>query len=205
MKYYLQLETDNKYFRLQKDETWRLLENIKIEESDFLTSEENDIIKIQKVNSTINLDGNDWKLNPTSSTLFADDSVDYEVYTKREIKPSIPTKEQLIDVIANGDDKKNNTIILKTNGIYEIREIQNIDLTIKYPTIVVRNETFIAGNGYIGKEASQDESFVNDIYTESLEYWLIHLEKGKTNMFSDGMMLHRKLDEVIAEIRTLNI
>jgi hypothetical protein len=205
MKYYIQLEGDDHIFRFQKDETWRLLQNRDFIENDLLTEYESDLISLQKVNSKINLVDMEWKLNPTSASLFEEGILNYRVYAKRTVKPNIPSKEQLISIIASGDDKQTNILILNTNGKYKLISVDRINQAFEYLNVVVRNEAFIAGNEYVGTQASQDNKFIEDLYNESLEYWLIHLLKGKTNMFSDGMMLNRETSEIIAEIEGLKI
>lgn len=203
MKYYIQLEGDNHIFRLQKDKSWRFLKSNDFIDNDLLTEYESDLISLQKVDSIINLVDKDWKLNPTSTSLLEEGILNYNIYSKRTTKPNIPSRKQLISVIANGNDKQTNTLILKTNAEYELISIKQFNQALEYPNVVVRNEAFIAGNGYVGLKASEDDKFIDDLYNESLEYWLIHLIKGKTNMFSDGMMLNRDIDKVIAEIEAL--
>ncbi len=205
MKYYIQLEGDDHIFRLQKDKSWRLLKSNDFINNDLLTENESELISLQKINSTIHLVDKDWKLNPTSASLFEEGILNYNIYSKRTTKPNIPSRKQLISVIANGDDKETNTLILNTNSLYELISVKQFNQAFEYPNVVVRNEAFIAGNEYVGIKASQDDNFINDLYNESLEYWLIHLMKGKTNMFSDGMMLNRDTDKVIDDIEALII
>lgn len=144
-------------------------------------------------------------MNPTSGTLFEDGVLDYKIYVHRTIKPEIPSLNQLINTIANGNDAQTNKLLLNTDGKYELIDVELINISIEYPNVVVRNEAFIAGNEYVGIEASKDTKFIDDLYNESLEYWLIHLEKGITNMFSDGTLLSRDTKDVLNELQNLKI
>lgn len=205
MKYYIQLEKSNQRYRLQNDNSWRMVVEKEIQNSDFLTSNEKDIIKLQEIDSEIVLNSIQHKANPTSLRLLSDNNFNYHVYTFRISKPMTPLRDQLVSAIANGDDSKTNALILNTSGFYEIREIDEVNLNIKIPSIVVRNEAFIEGNGYVGKEASEDKRFIEDIYNDTLECWLNHLEKGMTNMYSDGSYMQRKTEDILNEINLFQI
>jgi hypothetical protein len=203
MSFYIQLERNDKIFRFQKDKNWRILENLDFQDTDFITDLGSELMNIQTIDSEMILEGITWEINPTSSTLFADDNVlNYQIY-KRCVELIIPSKEQLISVVAKGDDSKTNFVILGDNGLYSLHQFDNFNFSYEYPNIVVRNEAFIEGNGYVGFEASTDKSFINDLYLESLEYWLIHLQKGKTNMFSDGSMNRRIEEDILVDIQTV--
>lgn len=207
MKYYIQLESLEKKYRLQKDRTWKHAASKEILENDYLTTNSQELLDIQKIDSTITLEGKKYKLNPTSLK-FPDidgNDLDYSIYVSRSIKPKLPSKEQLISAICHGNDNVNNSVILNTDGNFETLPFDKIDLALKYPVIVARNTTFISGNDYIGKEASEDERLIDDIFNPSLECWLIHLETGKTNFFADEMMRSRKTNEILEEINNFNL
>lgn len=212
MRYYLQLRSrDRKFdYRLQKDKSWRKLDSKTdpISDSDLVSANENVFLEIQEVDKNITLDGVKRKLNPTSATLGSEEdlkSVYYSAYTLRESKPAIPSRSQLASLIEKGDDSKNSLIILNSVGTFEIINPKNIAFAKENPNIIARHEMFVAGNGYLGTEASLDISFVNDIYNESLECWLLNLQANQTNYFADGTMLRRDLNEVIKDIENLII
>lgn len=212
MKYYLQLRTrDGKFdYRLQKDKSWRKLESKEeaISESDLVSADENKFLEIQEVDKNIILDGVKRRLNPTSSTLGSEEDLNslyYSAYTLRETKPALPSRSQLVSFIEKGDDSKNSIIILNSKGIFEIKKPDEIAFAKEDPNLIARHEMFVAGNGYLGKEASEDISFVGDLYNESLECWLLNLQTNETNFFADGTMLRRNLNEVISDIDAIII
>jgi hypothetical protein len=51
--------------------------------------------------------------------------------------------------------------------------------------VVVRHETFSAGNDYGGLEASKDDSHINGLSLSFMEGWLLHLGTGETQEYSD--------------------
>jgi len=77
----------------------------------------------------------------------------------------MPTRQQLVNEIKEGNDNFNNRLILKLNGEFEIvpfhtsEDAQNFEL-LEY---VTRWETFDAGNDYVGIEASKDNGLIEEI------------------------------------------
>jgi hypothetical protein len=53
------------------------------------------------------------------------------------------------------------------------------------PEHAVRNEAFIAGNDWVGPDAADDESLINELYTDMLAGWLDHLQTGQLDCFVD--------------------
>jgi hypothetical protein len=118
-------------------------------------------------------------------------------------KTNLPSREQLISVIANGDDRKNNSVIFNSEGLFELIDCDFFDISQEYPNIVMRYETFTAGNDFVGIEAANDNRLIKDIYTQSLEYWLIYLLTNKTHFYADGSIPPRDVSEIVAEIEAL--
>ncbi|WP_289035200.1 hypothetical protein [uncultured Flavobacterium sp.] len=205
MKYYLQLQKANEHFRLQIDNTWRKLSDSVILENDFLTADPDFILSAHEKDSGILSNTASNIESPSYTRIFSDNMHFFHVFVIRDLKPDTPSRDQLVSVIGNGNDDLTNLLILNTSGIYEVRDIDTFNLNLKYPSIVVRSEAFIEGNGYVGKEASEDVSFIDRLYNDTLECWLIHLEKGITNMYSDGSNIHRGINEVLNEIFKLKI
>jgi len=205
MKFYIELTDDISTFRLQSDLSWRKIETRDIQDIDFLTPDVYELIKIQEVNGQIKLNNKNWKLNPTSSLFGEKQKLNYRIFTIRCIKPPIPSRDQLISVIAQGDDRINNSLILNVHGLFELRDFYTLNLSFKDPTIVLRNETFSAGNGYVGKDAAKDANLIKGLYAVSLYHWLIHLQNGLTNMYSDTIMTDKPINELIKEIEDIKI
>lgn len=112
----------------------------------------------------------------------------------------IPDVEQLVEVIRQGDDSFINTVVLKTNGFFELRQDAPHDLNAD-PEVVTRFESFMAGNGYVGEGAANDESFIKNTYRALMEDWLIHLRNGRVGMHTDEALMPEH--EYIKEFETV--
>jgi Serine/threonine protein kinase len=82
------------------------------------------------------------------------------------------TKSEIEEAMRNADDRKNNMLVIDENGFAKI--IQNINDGYLFP---VRNESWGAGNVYVGKYSRL--STLNDDYIASLQGWLLYLQTGR--------------------------
>ncbi len=204
MEFYIELSDDFKNYRYQNDNTWRELITREVLDTDFITSDIYGIIKLQMVDAKMELDGKEWKVNHSSSSYGSREYLGYEVFVHRKIKPKLPSLEQLTSVISQGDDRQSNSLILNCHGFFELRHRSTINLMYCDPTIITRHETYDSENGYVGPEAAKDTNYVEGIYRDSLEHWLIHLECGRTNMYCDNPT-HKTVEELINEIDAIEI
>lgn len=102
-----------------------------------------------------------------------------------------PTRDQLISVIAKGNYKVDNVLILKRNGEFELIQgtggeaVQHIDY-------VTRWETFDAASsetaGSVGVDASQNSYIIDEVVMKwANKAWDIYINTGRTqitNMYS---------------------
>ena len=80
------------------------------------------------------------------------------------------TMEQLIELIALGDDSIRNQIRIKEDGtIFLSSIVGNNCLT----GIAGRFETFDANNGYVGRKAATNEQHIQSIYL-AIKRWIDH-------------------------------
>ncbi len=94
-----------------------------------------------------------------------------------------PKIEQLIDTIKNGDDTRHNSLILNLDGTFEIPEEISLDIKKEY---IIRFETFVADNNYVGFNASEDKKFIDRIYKKALEAWNDYQKNNKCkNQYTD--------------------
>lgn len=203
MKFYLELSNNIETYRLQKDDSWRPIGERSIKETDFLTESSQEIMLKQKVDSTITIGDKTWKVNTSESMFGETDKLYYDAHVLRTNTPETPSKEQLISTIRNGNDAINNSLILNVYGKFELRNFAKVNLSIEDPTIVVRNETFGAGNEYVGEKAANHKSFIDDIYACTLENWLNHLKTGGTNMYSDTRAT-KSVGDILLDIEQFN-
>lgn len=85
----------------------------------------------------------------------------------------VPTKEDLIEVIKNGDDSLDNVLVLNLDGSFElINGCGGYAVEAeKEEDYVVHYETFDAGNDYVGENASKDNEHIDRLYSWALRYW----------------------------------
>ena len=96
-----------------------------------------------------------------------------------EVCSMIPTKENLIEVIKNGDDSHHNVLVLNLDGSFEL--LNGVDMVeeVKGNNYVVRCETFDAGNDYVGENASKDDKFIDSLYSWAIRYWNDYKKTGQ--------------------------
>ncbi|MES2566219.1 MAG: hypothetical protein V4565_05100 [Bacteroidota bacterium] len=180
MEFYLELTDKKNYFRLQKDGSWRLRDyhNGELENKDFLSEMVFELIRLQKTKTVVHINGKSYKVLPEEG--YSD--LTYDVYVKRNMFPLIPSKEQLVSTIRQGDDRIINSLILNVYGFFELRDFHTMQIQIDDPTLVFRYETFSPYNDYVGMDASNDSRHINNLYTTFLKGWHEHLNGGHTNM-----------------------
>jgi hypothetical protein len=190
-------------YRFQIDKNWRRLDDgdQSLHDSDFRTSSPSEVMSRTPYGTEIEIEGTLYKVSPTvgqiSEILYGSSTT-----FRREFPDSMPNKEQLRAVIASGDDEHANSLILRLDGNFELRQRPPFDINKNDPTVVLRYETFAPGNDYIGLEASRDESHINNLFRSSLEAWLIHLRTGETRAYSD-MLPTESSEQLKNEIEAL--
>lgn len=77
------------------------------------------------------------------------------------------TIEQFRDLIASGDDSHANQIrITKEREIFLSPIVGAVDIE----NIIGRFETFDAGNGYVGKQAAEDSTYIDKMF-KGVQEW----------------------------------
>jgi hypothetical protein len=172
-------------YRLQKSGSWRLLlDDLRLMADDFTTTDPMNVDGLTPKKTMLKLDGTIYKVNPTEWSLM-DAVLGSASMCFRTEFPKTPPIDHLMEVIAAGDDSYMNILVLNVEGTFELRQCPPFDISRNDPSIVVRHETFVAGNGYVGPEATQLKQLIDDFYDSSLEAWIEHLRTGETQEFSD--------------------
>ena len=187
MLFTVELEYIEPIFRLQKDESWReFTSDKKLQESDFTCTAASDVTKHSNNKGMLEINSTEYIIDP--------DQVEYPSEKKylyhsscvfRRDYPEKPILEQLKSTIAAGDDSVNNCLILNVHGKFELKQSPPFNQLINDPIIVVRHETFICGNGYVGPEAAAHDTLMHDLFVSSLEHWKNHLKYHTTQEYSD--------------------
>lgn len=106
------------------------------------------------------------------------------------------TRDELKNLLVNGNDHVNNMLVINNRGYFELLENHSFnDLEfIKYP---VRHEGFSAFNNYVGKYS--DLYHFEDTYISSLQGWLMYLQRGGT-VYLDYVRENRDEELLLKEI-----
>lgn len=153
-------------YRLQQDSSWK-------EISDFTITNPTDML------FKTHYDAEAWlKLNKNEISnkyvKFGDESnMFFEILAHRFSKPHLFTIKELQNVLAQGNDNINNSLIIDFDGYVKLIPTDTDIDFIPYKKYAVRHETYDARNGYVGK-VFNDNLFFN-LYLNLLDKWLSHL------------------------------
>jgi hypothetical protein len=188
-------------WRLQKDGSWRLLEDdLKINEvSDWMTNRVTGVKSYCKPDGKVTLGAKVYRSNPSEFSL-DEEHVSVGAMVHRFSKPHKFTIDELREVIKQGDDSKNNSLVLNLTGHFLLREF-NQQLR-DSPEVAVRHETFIAGGGYVGPKAAADDHYIKSVYGAMLQCWVTHLESGEVHQYVD-LPATRPIDQLWARVEEL--
>ncbi len=103
------------------------------------------------------------------------------------------SKQELIEKLKEADDRENNTIVINENG-----EIEAVPDSIKF-LFPVRNETFIAGNNYVGKYADV-KSVADDLYPDLLGGWRNFLKTEMNQYIDYSKYSDKDVDKIVKDI-----
>lgn len=207
MLFTLELKFIDLCFRLQKDGSWRkCTTDSRLRDTDYTSSDPTDITTRSTAKGSLELEGEIYEVDPHQIEFPSEQANLYHASSifRREY-PEEPDREQLKQVIAAGDDQVNNCPILNANGKFELRQAPPFNQLLNDPSIIVRHETCIQGNGYVGLEASKDNRLIDDLfYWPSLEYWKNHLRHNFTQEYSDTSAT-QTIEEIKRELDKIRI
>lgn len=127
----------------------------------------------------------------------------FEIMTHRLTKPEHQfTKQELSNILLNGDDRYNNSLIIDFNGYPKlIKWVSSED--IRYTqNYAVRYETFVAGRGDVG--VLSNLYYIDQIYISLLEAWMEHLKTGRS-IYTDYTENKLNSDEILNTVSKLHI
>jgi hypothetical protein len=188
----------NESFRLKRDLTWSVQKDFHLynKNEDMLFETIEEAIAWLNTNTEVNIDGEIVSTKPKTSFKAGDDRFHFEVILHREECPEhIFTKDELRNVLLNGDDNKNNVLIVNLQGYFKLINRAELTYIRKYP---VRYETFCSGNHYVGYKL--EENLINNIYCICLEAWLMHLKTGRS-IYKDYLSKELTEVELLKEIK----
>ena len=113
----------------------------------------------------------------------------------------VPSKEQLVKIIAEGDNSINNSLVITIDGVFELRDFDSAKSNVNND-LVGRFETLGANNVDIGIEAAQDRHFISMIYTALLECWYYFNLSGAKDIYMDSESQFSE-DELLEKLNQL--
>ncbi len=120
--------------------------------------------------------------------------ISFEGELKKEDAPShLFTESEIETLMRNADDEYNNKLVIDEDGYAHI--IQNPQQGLLYP---VAQETWNAGNMYVGKKSSLLD--LHDSYVLCMHLWLAYIETGR-HMYDDYYVTDDGLDKVIEKVK----
>ena len=120
--------------------------------------------------------------------------ISFEAKLKKEGSPShLFTEKEIEELMRNANDANSNKLVIDEDGYAHI--IQKTKHGVLYP---VSQETWDAGNLYVGKESSLSD--LHDSYVLCMHLWLAYLKSGE-QMYDDLYVSDNDLDEVIEEVK----
>jgi hypothetical protein len=140
-------------FRLQKDERWRRMQrDYSLHESDFQTQNPREVTSRTPYGTKIFIEGTEYHVSPTEGLDVERERRDlsgYSMVFRSEFPDVLPLKDQLRSVIMVGDDIYHNSLVLNVYAKFELRSWHSFDKHRNDPSIVLRHQTFAAGNDYV--------------------------------------------------------
>lgn len=97
-----------------------------------------------------------------------------------------PSIQQLISVIAAGDNSISNRLILKLDGRFELLPYETTEDALAFDKLkyVTRWGTFDSGNDYVGTTDLQDTSHISSIMDWANTAWSRYQSTGKTKILN---------------------
>ncbi len=190
---------DNIY-RLKKDGSWQEQNNYKLFDlsNDLLFSDIHLAQQWLNARNVVNINGREVNIN-RETLLFSDkNKYDFEILCHRIHKPKhIFTYTEFENAIANANDAYNNSLQVNFDGEILVRQLKDNEAPNSLYDFAVREETFMAGNGYAGHN-NMDE-FYEDLYHSLLDGWLWHLLTGRS-IYQGEEYPEKSIKEITSEI-----
>ncbi len=187
-------------YRLQEDGSWRNLgRERELQEGDRIFGKLYETTSFVFYQGELELGLEVYLVNPKLSGLGSKEAY-IEAIVHREKKPRHFSREELERAIREGDDRRNNSLVLDLEGYFRLLSFE--EAMRRLSPIAVRHETFIAGNDYVGREAVKDKEFIEETFLAMLGGWIRHLESGELGVYVDYVgtkgekELWRKVEEL---------
>lgn len=201
MKYCLNAESWLYMLRYDNSNSWIECGDVKrISTNDKIFTLAQDVLNELQPNLSINFNGTELHVSSDLGSDFDDQTyLSYNVYGFFDVYPDPPVLEQLQGLLANANDSVNNILQLNTDGVFYLNVANP---TIIRPDCVVRFSSFIAGNGYVGKNIQNNEfeSYTQSIFRIALSSWIKFLKNKQLDIFEDVDWSNLDQSEVLMDL-----
>lgn len=177
--------------RLKVDNTFKeIIDEKKLHEDDLLFGEYSDARLWVDYNPTVTIEGVSYETG-NSARKVGTPIIYIKFHRLTKPKKHLATKEEINEVLRNGDNEKYNMLVIDFDG--QPKLIQDV-----HRGYAVRFEGYGAKGNYVGRGISQHH--VNKTYKLYLEAWLLHLTSGQM-VFKDHLLDDSSEDELISKIK----
>jgi hypothetical protein len=187
-------------YRLKKDGSWQSQDDFKdFEDSDMLFDSYGSAEYWLKSHPIVSIDNETVETKEPEEVFFLDfKNFSFEIVLHRTHKPRNPvfSKEQVKDVLINGDDNFHNSLIIDFEGFPRLIPLHH-GTSLALTEYAVRYETFDAGNGYVGSKSKLNH--LDRTHLALLETWHTHLICGR-ELSTDSLQDNKTEERFIAEI-----
>jgi len=205
MRYTINLESSYRThnFRLSQNKYWISCDNVtKLNNSDYFTPLQSTIIGLQERNIVLTIDNKKFEVHPEMGTeLGNENQLHYEIYGFRQMYPTPPNENQLMNLLLAGNDDVRNILILKTDGIfYLVQQHQILDYA-SNPEYVVQFEGFQPGNRYVGNSINNNNirNYVQNLFRIAVFHWINHLKLKILHDHADiQIQSHDQVPEILS-------
>ena len=198
MKFSINFTNQLKYYRLKKDNTWQLIDDFrKISDNDRLFDSPERAKESLNEFGRIEIEG---KVVYPIIGAQKPGGLKKMVLTHRDEMPSyILTREDLLKVVRNGDDRFDNILVLDFQGKPHLIRITDDYKHTEAASYPIRHERFPKNSRHVGGSISISNN--EAIYLTFLKKWCAHLKTGK--MLSVDHYTNSTEDEILNELKEI--
>lgn len=206
MFYCLNLASTFDNFRLKKDGSWKRYEGPKlVSEDDFVTSDPNQIIALQKQDFTLELAGKQYLVEPATWSPARINQMSYQCFGYHTEFPILPTRSQFDATLVSGDDNERNRLVLRIDGKFDLLSGRSVFLGKNELQLVSYLSAFGPEGGYVGPNSvTKDYTQANEVtFNEFMVCWIKHLKQGTMAQYIDDYNIKLTSEEIQHELKVL--
>lgn len=122
-----------------------------------------------------------WEPAPDRTT-FAPGEISIHAIAHRFEPPALPEREELARVLAGAGEATRRVICLDLDGGFLLRDPAERAVS-GDPALAAHGDS-LAGAGFLGPEAAENERYLNEVFTNFLGAWYQHLRTGRVSIYA---------------------